>query len=270
MARGKTLISVRDCPRIGSGPGTVDRCGRFFAKQENIDRMFVQTACSIILAGKGWFRSHTGETRTIQAPMAFCCPAGQRAAYGPIGTWDEVFIVFRANPISFTQRLGVPSSPNMPWPLAETDRIRRLAELMIEAALDTPAPGAADCVDRLADALYVATLIPIGNEASDRRLRLAAAFLQQNFAQSVRISQAAQVAGLSEAQFRRRFFARYGRSPQTWLNARRIDIACQMLIETDLPVSQIAAAVGLTDPRWFGQVFKAHTDHTPIAWRRRG
>lgn len=61
---------------------------------------------------------------------------------------------------------------------------------------------------------------------------------------------------------------RTGRTVQDWITERRMTKARRLLIETDLSVAEIAAAVGLPDPRYFTRRFKHANGTTPLQWRR--
>lgn len=70
-------------------------------------------------------------------------------------------------------------------------------------------------------------------------------------------------AGLSRAQFTRRFTAHTGLSPARFLIQARVDRAYQLLTETNMSVSQIASALGYTDIAYFSRQFTRQTGHSP-------
>jgi AraC-like DNA-binding protein len=45
-------------------------------------------------------------------------------------------------------------------------------------------------------------------------------------------------------------------------------MAKELLANTDLPVSQISAAVGFNDQNYFSRAFKRFTDMSPMEYRR--
>ncbi len=66
-----------------------------------------------------------------------------------------------------------------------------------------------------------------------------------------------------------RSFKRYaGMSPNAFRIAKRMEIACEMLISTDLSVERIAAASGYSDPLYFSRAFKKHLGLSPSEYRR--
>ncbi|OFB41215.1 AraC family transcriptional regulator [Mycolicibacterium sp. (ex Dasyatis americana)] len=63
---------------------------------------------------------------------------------------------------------------------------------------------------------------------------------------------------------------RTGRTVGEWINERRMSLARQLLGETDLPVAEVAARVGLFDPGYFSRQFRRMHGLSPREWRRSG
>lgn len=61
---------------------------------------------------------------------------------------------------------------------------------------------------------------------------------------------------------------RTGRTVGEWIIERRMARARKLLTDTDLPVAEIAARVGLTDPGYFSRQFRATHGAAPREWRR--
>lgn len=58
-----------------------------------------------------------------------------------------------------------------------------------------------------------------------------------------------------------------GHSPNHFIRLIRTQKACELLKNTDLPISHIAASCGFSDSSYFGKVFKQEMDMTPMEWR---
>jgi transcriptional regulator GlxA family with amidase domain len=76
-------------------------------------------------------------------------------------------------------------------------------------------------------------------------------------------------ASLSRAQFTRRFVAQNGMAPAQYLIKARIDRAHQLLTETGMTVTQVAAALGYADVPYFSRQYKQRTGHSPSTARPR-
>ena len=82
-----------------------------------------------------------------------------------------------------------------------------------------------------------------------------------------RVTDLAQLAGMSTPHFFRRFKRATGSSPIDWLRRERINQAKRHLSETTDPVGEIAERVGYSDPFYFSRDFKRMTGHSPREYR---
>ncbi|MDZ4287441.1 MAG: AraC family transcriptional regulator [Prosthecobacter sp.] len=87
------------------------------------------------------------------------------------------------------------------------------------------------------------------------------------FHQPLRVSELAQLAGMSESHFSRQFKAAIGTSPIDWLRRERINQAKRRLIESEDPVKEVARQVGYSDQFFFSKDFKKMTKLTPTQFR---
>jgi AraC-like DNA-binding protein len=227
--------------------GLVDRVGHLRGKTGAIDRRFVHTSLSVILDGAGRLRRGTGPDVPIHAPAVFCCRPGEDWRYRPEPRWDEVFAVFTVPPAALAARLGVVVPDADWWRPADPAGLGRLADLLTAGCSPLQA-GHGLVVDRLAEALFALACQTAGAD-DDPAVARAAAWMHARLASPLRIAAAAAVAGLSPAQFRRRFQARYGASPLAWLNRERLRRAEALLAE-GRSMAEAGRAVGIHDRRW--------------------
>ncbi|WP_211242234.1 helix-turn-helix domain-containing protein [Paracoccus gahaiensis] len=82
------------------------------------------------------------------------------------------------------------------------------------------------------------------------------------------VAQMAETVGLSESWFARAFKATTGTTPRQWQMDRRIARVRALMIESDLPLSDIAARAGFADQAHLTRSFRQVTGTTPAAWRR--
>ncbi len=80
----------------------------------------------------------------------------------------------------------------------------------------------------------------------------------------------AQVVGLSEDYFVRRFRQTFGVAPRSWLVRRRIQAAMLRLDDSTQPVGAVARDFGYPDVFLFSRQFKSVTGVSPRSWRERG
>lgn len=101
----------------------------------------------------------------------------------------------------------------------------------------------------------------------DRRLRRAIEFMHDNFSRELALEEIASIAYLSEYHFARLFKQITGITPHVYLANLRIERARRMIVETTLPIIEIAATVGYQSQSHFTKVFKSVTGVTPRAYR---
>jgi AraC-like DNA-binding protein len=75
--------------------------------------------------------------------------------------------------------------------------------------------------------------------------------------------------GISQRTLRRRLDAE-GKSFQALVNRTRHELACQLLRNTQMPVTHIAAALQYADTNAFSRAFRQWAGCTPTAWRATG
>ena len=85
---------------------------------------------------------------------------------------------------------------------------------------------------------------------------------------SFSIDQLCRDAGISHAQLLRRFKKAYGVTMIAYVVKRRIELACELLETTDLPVSSIAFSCGFADEIHFMKTFKRQTGLSSTAYRK--
>lgn len=106
-----------------------------------------------------------------------------------------------------------------------------------------------------------------GRPALDR-LRAVYAYIAGALGERITLRKLAQLAGLSPSRFHVVFKTMAGEGPVRFIQRLRMQRAQQLLIETDLTIQKIAAAVGLPDPFHFSRTFKRTCGAAPRDYRR--
>ena len=101
-----------------------------------------------------------------------------------------------------------------------------------------------------------------------RQLRIAKQIIFENLDGSIPLNNIARECGLSPSRFARAFAISVGRPPHQWLLDQRVDMAHQLLSESDLPLADIAIQCGFADQSHFTRVFSARAGLSPGRWRR--
>lgn len=77
------------------------------------------------------------------------------------------------------------------------------------------------------------------------------------------VSRLAAISGVSPAHFARSFKTAFGAPPHRYLLSRRIERACALLRDTDLPIIDIAFQTGWESLGTFGRTFRDITGKNP-------
>jgi AraC-like DNA-binding protein len=100
------------------------------------------------------------------------------------------------------------------------------------------------------------------------RLRRAIEFVESNLANSISSAEIAAATGLTRMHFAAQFKAATGLRPHEYLLRRRVERAQEMLVQTDMPVVDIALSVGFQSQSHFTVVFNRFIGRPPHAWRQ--
>jgi AraC family transcriptional regulator len=82
------------------------------------------------------------------------------------------------------------------------------------------------------------------------------------------VAEMADTVGLSESWFANVFKQTTGKTPLQWQLGKRIDIARQLLADSELTIADIAAQLGFSDQAHLTKAFRQIAGETPAAWRR--
>jgi len=103
----------------------------------------------------------------------------------------------------------------------------------------------------------------------DSQLLKALRFIRDHARESLRVAEIARVAGLSRRALENRFRLELGRSILQEIRRIRVDLIAQMLLETDLPVSDIAGALGYDNLQHIARYFRKEKHMSLVAFRKR-
>jgi AraC-like DNA-binding protein len=100
-----------------------------------------------------------------------------------------------------------------------------------------------------------------------RALQRVREFIEAHLEENISIQALADIAGLSMCHFARAFKQSEGMTPHDYLVQCRVRRAQELLAGTDLPLSQIAIAVGFADQSHCARRFREHVGLTPSRYR---
>lgn len=123
---------------------------------------------------------------------------------------------------------------------------------------------------RIAD-LGETDLSPQGDWKKNRdelRISLALDYVEQHYAEPVRICQLADACHISETHFRALFEKAVNMKPLEYLQFRRIKHACDKMLNTDNNMETIATLCGFSSQSSFNRAFQKYLGTTPYQWKQ--
>lgn len=102
----------------------------------------------------------------------------------------------------------------------------------------------------------------------NERMKKVYDFLIKNFTNDIQFHQIADLAGMNPNAFCRFFKSQTQKSLTQFINEMRIGHACKLLIENDVPISQIAYECGYNNVSNFNHFFKVIKNVSPTEYRK--
>lgn len=106
--------------------------------------------------------------------------------------------------------------------------------------------------------------------ARPRRLPHSVAYIREHFAEEIDKGALAEMDGLRPSQYHTVFRRVMGCTPAGYITSLRMIKARRLLLDPDLPVSEVAEACGYDDALYFSRVFRRVCGVSPSEYRRRG
>lgn len=111
--------------------------------------------------------------------------------------------------------------------------------------------------------------VPPSRRTTDARIHRAIKFMRAHANENPSMDDVAAEAGISRSRFYEQFKPCVGSSPQQYLDAVRLTTATHLLLETDRPLSDIAAELRFSELTNFTRFFTQHLGIPPAEFRRR-
>lgn len=100
------------------------------------------------------------------------------------------------------------------------------------------------------------------------RLRPVLDYIDEHYREKISVPQLAELLCVTPDYFTKLFRDSIGKTTVDYINSVRINRSMILLLESDMPVAQIAAEIGLVSGNYFSKLFRKVTGKTPLAFRR--
>lgn len=155
----------------------------------------------------------------------------------------------------------------------EAERFRRQLREIATALAEHEPPGRAWARAALQELLLRMARLARSEapeEGIDGAVERARLWLLEHLDEPLDVPALARRVGYSQNYLALHFRRRTGMTLARYQAGRRIEQACLLLEQTQLPVKVIGARVGLADAQHFNKLFRRERGRSPAAWRRRG
>lgn len=225
--------------------------------------------CSFLFYGNAHLRVD-GQNYRLAAPCAFIIYPRETvdlAVVAPKNGWHQLYYDCEARYVPDMERMRLIHRARRFWPLADPASLWALAEELCALSQSFPLEQVVDRVDRLCERLLIESQTPPHASPGDDLVARVLQKMRREPQQPFNLAETARLSNMSEATFRRRWKAEVGMSPRHQLEKIRMQTACRLLVETDLPVKEVANKVGFEDEFYFSRRFCALISLAPSVYR---
>jgi AraC-like DNA-binding protein len=227
------------------------------------------------LSGRGWLRLDGESSQVIESgQVAFILP-GLAHAYGADEQtpWSIVWAHFRGEDLEhYVELLKVTS--HHPLLRLPTQTLEKLGFDEVHGYLESGCTLhnllAACCHFRWSLCRLARYQLPQGERArsTSESIQQNIDWMRMHCHQRFGLADLARQAGLSVPHYSALFRKKTGNSPLNYFQRLKIQHACELLVLTDLPISEVAGIIGLEDPFYFSRIFKKVMGSSPRSFRR--
>jgi AraC family transcriptional regulator len=173
----------------------------------------------------------------------------------------------------------VPRVEQLVWPHGTLDPVVHQLGQALLASLERPLHASKIFLDHILQALNCHFVCAYGSGTisstqfrgglSPWQMRRASEFLEVHLDGNIGLQQVAEVCELSVSHFARAFKRTFRKPPHKWLTERRVDRARDLMMNSRLPLADIATRCGFGDQSALNRSFKRIHGVSPGIWRRR-
>ncbi len=173
---------------------------------------------------------------------------------------------------------GFVPPPGFSWPRAEPDPVALSLATLLLPEIQSPPSATSMIVEHLGLAFLAhaarrygqasVRATPVASGLAPWQERRAKELMRARLATSLSITEVSRECRLSPSYFAAAFKRSTGRSPQQFLSELRVEEAKQLMLQTSLPLAEIALLCGFSDQSYFTRVFSNQLRVSPGQWRR--
>lgn len=245
-------------------------CGKMTAgdRHSAIPKMYPNPSLTFVLRGRGNVCCRN-KKYSIGEGEGFLISEDEIVSYSadPENPWEYIFVILNGADcnVLFSQMHISGENPCFHFPLDEI-MLDHLERMLFAGENDHNGGYSVTAYFYL----IVSRLIePDADTASHSQyLEEAVSFMENNYHNSVTVSDIADYIHIDRSYLYRLFMKNYKKSPKRYLEEYRLSKAVAMLEQTDTSICDVAASTGYYDRAHFDRAFYTKFGITPSAWRK--
>ena len=208
---------------------------------------------------------------TLEKGSLLYLPPGLPHEYYPENDeWSTCWMVFRGDMLAgIMKNMGFDSE--MIAPNADLIAFEKLHNRLFSLAADN-LHNSKKCSLLIYDAVLLAGDIFNGKSSADNTGNMiidnAIAYINEHYCSDITLNELSDLSGVSPQYFGRLFKERLSMRPMEYIARIKISKAKIMLLDSDMPVSEISEKLGYNSPTYFGIVFKKYEGLSPSEFRK--
>lgn len=253
--------------------GYYPRAQHHFRERKEPINQYVLIYC---IDGAGRYRVH-GNTFDVRANQYFILPAGVPHAYeaDADNPWTIYWVHFKGTLAPYYAcNTDGPIEINVKANSRISDRLKIFEEIF--SALSD---GYSNDNLHYASAIFHGFLGSLryiqqyrnfnnSNVGAEDIVAVAIHYMKENMEKHLSLQDIAEYIGYSPSHFSALFKRKTGHAPLAYLNLLKVQIACQMLDETDMKMNQICHKIGIDDAFYFSRLFSKLMGMSPSEYRK--
>ncbi len=264
-------IHLGHLPRRYPHPNPVKTIGHIARKVDWVHNTFSSFNYSFILRGEGQY-VRAGQVWEVRAPCVITQWPQVFVEYGPPVMWEELYLIFDPACLPRFKAMNLADPDKPVWLMHDPGPVRALISELHELIQNPGAFGQADRIDRVCEAMIMASFISEARPPltePEATIRAIAEHLRENLRENFDFDELALEFGLSPASFRRHWGRFIGQPPARYLMQLRLREARRLLVETTRPIGEIALDLNFSDPLYFSKKFSRIVGMTASDYRAR-
>ncbi len=265
------FLHLQPIRRRYPGEVQVAHIGNVPKKAEVVSGEFSTYNFSFVFRGAGFY-DWRGTRYPVRAPSVIRQWPAEPMHYGPEGTWHELFLIYPPSAFDALTRRGYVSLDRPLWSIGDARGAQRcLDDLCGLMSRTTELADQIDRIDRCCEQLILESLLGSTEpllEGSADRVTSVRRWIETHWRVDHDIDELARQQELSPTHFRRLWQRLVGVPPHRFLMEERLRHACRALVQTDVPIAEVARTHGFADALYFSRRFRAFTGQSASEYRQ--